>query len=103
MQFDAQELRQAGFQMVPYPDRDSLAGGVLKPFDIVHALMVELFDHRPNHRFEVGKIHHPLQPGMQLVLHPNPEPVSMAMHFPAFVSLRHKREEMGRVEREFLE
>lgn len=62
MHDDFGKVRKGWLQVMPNPDRQAFAGGVLQPFDFVQVAVVQLIEDRPKRCFDIGKVHAP--PGM---------------------------------------
>ena len=101
MQFDALQGGERGLEPVPDPDGYQFAGGVVEAGYIVHALMVQFGHHWFYDAFQFGKIDDPTQFGIRFSFQPYAQAIGMTVHFPAFMSLRDERQEVGGVEGEF--
>lgn len=53
------ELRQAGLELFPNPQRQALAGGVFQPGNVVEIVVIELVVERLEGNLDVTKIHDP--------------------------------------------
>jgi hypothetical protein len=103
VQDDTGKQRHLGFDLIPKPDGDALAGRILKAGQVIEQMMIELLDQGLYHPFEIGKIHDPAKMGIKWAIHIYPQTIGMPVDAPALVLLRYMRQKVGGVEGEVFE
>ena len=103
MHDDFGKLRKTGLETIPDPDCQTLARGVLKPFDLVQVAMVDLIEDRAKCGFDVGKVHDP--PGMftEFAGDVDFDAEGVTVQSRTLVPVRHIRQPVRRFDRENLE
>src|SRR5579885_1806655 len=96
------EKRQRGLELLPYPARQVLAGGIVEARHVVEITVVQAVEYRLEGLLQVREVHDPAGPGIHRAGHVDPHLEGMAMQAGALVPLRHVRQSVGRLDVESL-
>ena len=84
--------------MLPDPDRQVFASGIVQPLDIIEVMVIELIIDRGKSGFNVAKVHNPTSLLPHRTLDGHCHEKGMAVETRAFVSLRNIRQAMCRLD-----
>ena len=103
VQFDGGQFWERRFELVPEPDGNLFTRGVFETGYIVHAFVIEQGHYRFHHLLQNGKVHHPAQNWIWLVVNPYFQSVGMTVHVFAFVIFGHVGKKVSGIESELFE
>lgn len=103
MDHDLAQQRQGRLQLLPDPYRQSFAGGVVEPVDVIEIVVVETVVKRLERRLDIGEIHHPAGVRIEFSADVQFDPERMSVQTRAFMAGRNIGKPMRGFEGEDLE
>ncbi len=96
MDGDLSKQWQLRLEMIPNPLSQHFAGGILQASDFIEALMVELLPQRHHRLLDLAIVNEVSLVLRDLTFHHDIHPEGVAVHPPAFVPVRERRQPMRR-------